>query len=229
MLKYYLVENPLAKDVVNFIALVSSPETKTLNDVIDVMIAEGTGLTRPQALAYFEKLTQTVLGFLKDGHCVSTQLFRVRPTITGLFVNGDDSFDAVRHQINARLLPGEKLRGLAAGFYLEKHDIETYQPLLKKFSDAASKSVDTTATPGGIGTINGKHLQFDETDLTQGVFFIPVNNPEMTTRAVIYSRVFPKELSFSIPMLEPGDYRVMVRTKPKTDLLSSLLIKKITV
>ena len=30
-----------------------------MNDVIDVMIADGIGLTRPQALAYFEKLTQT--------------------------------------------------------------------------------------------------------------------------------------------------------------------------
>lgn len=210
-------------------ALVSSPETKTLNDVIDVMIAEGTGLTRPQALAYFEKLTQTVLGLLKDGHCVSTSLFRVRPTIKGLFTSSDDSFDSTRHQVNARFLPGEKLRGLSAEFHLEKRDIATYQPLVKKFTDAATSSVDSTVTPGGIGTVNGKFLFFDKNDLTQGVFFVPVNNPEIAVRAVVYSRVFPKELSFVIPMLEPGDYRVMVKTKPKADLLNSLLIKKITV
>lgn len=229
MLKYYLVQNPLVKENEKFIALVSSPETKTLDDVVNIMIAEGTGLTRPQALAYFEKLTQTVLGILKDGHNIATPLFRVRPTISGLFNNGDDSFDATRHQVNARFLAGDRLRKLSVESYLQKCDLATFQPLVKKFTDAATSSVDTNATPGGIGVINGRFLQFDLTDLSQGVFFIPGNNPETAIRAVIYSRIFPKELSFCIPMLEAGDYRIMVKTKPKTDILSSLLVKKITV
>ena len=229
MLKYYLIENPLAKDQNNFVALVSSPETKTLDQVLDTMIAEGTGLTRPQALAYFEKLTQTVLGFLKDGHCVSTPLFKVRPTISGIFKSNQDSFDTTRHKVNARLLPGDKLSKLTADFYMQKCDIQVFQPLLKKFTDAATTQVDAVATPGGIGTLNGNHLYFDKENLELGVFFVPTNNPETAIRAMIYSRIFPKELSFCIPPLEPGEYRVMVKTLPKTDMLSSLLIKKITV
>lgn len=229
MLKYYLVSNQFAKEVPNHIALVSSPETKNLSDVIKVMIAEGTGLTRPQALAYFEKLMQTVLGFLQEGHCVSTPFFRVRPTIKGIFTDGNDSFDATRHQVIARFSPGEQLRDLSASFFLEKNDIATLQPLVKKFTDAASATTDDVATPGGIGTINGKFLHFDATDLSQGVFFVPTYNPEMQIRAFIYSRIFPKDLSFIIPMLEPGEYRVMVKTKPKADVLSSLLLNKIYV
>ena len=62
MLTYRLIENPLAKDEKNYIALVNSPETKTLKHLIDVIIAEGTGLTRPQ-LWLILKITQTVLGF----------------------------------------------------------------------------------------------------------------------------------------------------------------------
>ena len=54
MLKYCLVDNRLAKDEKNFVAMVSSPVTMTLDKLIDEMISEGTGLTRPQALAYFE-------------------------------------------------------------------------------------------------------------------------------------------------------------------------------
>lgn len=229
MLKYYLVENPLAKEESNYVALVSSPETKTLEQVVDIMIAEGTGLTRPQALAYFEKLTQTVLGFLKDGHCVSTPLFKVRPTISGLFVDDDDCFDATRHKVNAKFLPGDKLSKLNADFYLLKCDIQVYQPLLKKFTDAASTEVNTLATPGGIGTVNGKHLFFDKNNLNLGVFFVPVNNPGTAIRAMIYSRIFPKELSFCIPVLEPGDYRIMLKTQPKKDILNSMLVDVITV
>lgn len=229
MLKYYLVQNPLVKENEKFIALVSSPETKTLEDVVSIMIAEGTGLTRPQALAYFEKLTQTVLGFLKDGHCVVTPFFRVRPTIGGLFNNENDIFDITRHQVNAKFLPGDRLRKLSVESYLQKCELATFQPLVKKFTDAATSAVDTSATPGGIGVVNGKFLQFDVTDLNQGVFFIPENNPETAIRATVYSRIFPKDLSFNIPMLEAGNYRLMVKTKPKTDLLSSLLVKKISV
>jgi hypothetical protein len=229
MLKYYLVENPLSKDESNYVAHVSSPETKTLDHILNKIIAEGTGLTRPQALAYFEKITQTVLEFLKDGHCVSTPFFRVRPTISGLFVDEFDSFDATRHKINAKFLPGEKLSKLNAEFYMEKCDIQAYQPRLKKFTDAATTGVDTIATPGGIGTINGKHLFFDKNNLELGVFFVPVNNPGTAIRAMIYSRIFPKELSFCIPVLEPGDYRILVKTQPKKDILSSLLVDEITV
>ena len=229
MLKYYLVQNHLVQGEENFVALVSSPETKTMEDVVKVMIAEGTGLTRPQVLAYFEKLTQTVLGFLKDGHNVVTPFFRVRPTIKGLFENNEDSFDPTRHRVNTRFLPGERLRQLSAEFHLEKCETNTFQPLLKKFSDAATSTEDVVATPGGIGVINGLYLQFDTSDLSQGVFFVPENNPETAIRAVIYSRIFSKELSFIIPMLESGVYRVMVKTKPRKDFLSSLLIKKITV
>ena len=64
MLQYALVENVMTTAPHNCIAVVSSPEVKGLNDVIDCMIAEGTGLTRPQAMAYFEKLTQTIEYFL---------------------------------------------------------------------------------------------------------------------------------------------------------------------
>ena len=52
MINYSLVENVLAPNPNGYVAVVSSSETKDLNAVIDFMIAEGTGLTRPQALAY---------------------------------------------------------------------------------------------------------------------------------------------------------------------------------
>lgn len=229
MLKYYLVENPLAKEENSYVAHVSSPETKTLEDILKVMSGEATGLSLHQALSYFEKLTKTVSEFIKDGHCVSTPLFKVRPTISGLFVDEFDSFDPTRHKVNAKFSPGIKLSKLNAEFYMEKCDIQAYQPMLRKFTDAASTGVNAVATPGGIGTINGKHLFFDKNNLDLGVFFVPANNPGTAIRAMIYSRIFPKELSFCIPVLEPGEYRILVKTQPKKDILSSLLVNEITV
>ena len=71
MLKYSLTENVLASNPNGCVAVVSGSETKDLNAVIDYMIAEGTGLTRPQAMAYFEKLTQTIEYFVGQGHRVT--------------------------------------------------------------------------------------------------------------------------------------------------------------
>ena len=41
MINYSLVENALAPNPNGYVAVVSSPETKDLNDVINFMIAEG--------------------------------------------------------------------------------------------------------------------------------------------------------------------------------------------
>ena len=64
MLKYLLVNNAMTSNPNACVAIVSSPESKNLDDVVSFMVSEGTGLTRPQALAYFEKLTQTVMYFV---------------------------------------------------------------------------------------------------------------------------------------------------------------------
>jgi hypothetical protein len=47
MLKYALVENAMAADPNNCVAIVSSPESKNLDNVINYMIGEGTCLSRP--------------------------------------------------------------------------------------------------------------------------------------------------------------------------------------
>ena len=54
MFKYCLINNPLAKDGKNFVAMVKSEKTVDLDRFIKDMVDEGTGLTRPQAIAYFE-------------------------------------------------------------------------------------------------------------------------------------------------------------------------------
>ena len=64
-----------------YIAKVKQWAKTDLDDIIDYMVAEGTGLTRPQALAYFEKLTQTVEHFIKLRGGVSTPLCRFQTTI----------------------------------------------------------------------------------------------------------------------------------------------------
>jgi len=144
MLKYALVENVLALNPNGYVAVVSSPETKDLNAVINYMIAEGTGLTRPQALAYFEKLIQTIEFFVGQGHRVNTPLIRVKPTISGVFTNTDDSFDSSRHAVHIRTSSGLRLLDLPTKIKLEKVEPSQSIPILRSFVDGVNKKVNTS-------------------------------------------------------------------------------------
>ena len=90
MFKYVLAENALTLNPDGFVAVVSNSRTRNLDDVVDMMIAEGTGLTRPQAYAYFEKLIQIVEYYIEDGDRVVTPLFCIKPTISGVFNGPND-------------------------------------------------------------------------------------------------------------------------------------------
>jgi hypothetical protein len=216
MLKYVLVENAMAIDPSNCVAIVSSPESKSLDDVINFMVAEGTGLTRPQAMAYFEKLTQTVLYFVGQGHSVVTPLLRVRPTISGVFNNKSDSFDASRHHVNIRARAGSRLRDLETHIKLEKVKASTQTPIPDTFTDVLSGESNLYATPGGIGVLKGQLLKFDIEDVQQGIFFVPVNDPAAEIRVDACSGIKPSEIHFQIPALEAGDYSLVVKSIPKT-------------
>jgi len=212
MINYALVENVLAPNPNGYVAVVSSSETKDLNAVIDFMIAEGTGLTRPQALAYFEKLIQTIEYFVGQGHRVVTPLVRVRPSISGVFMGLDDSFDSSRHRINIRTSSGLRLLDFATKIKLEKVEPAQQNPILRSFIDGVNKIVNSSAVSDGYGTITGKRLKFDADDNRLGIFFVPLDDAANEARISGYLEIMPSKLHFKIPVLVAGTYRVVVKT-----------------
>jgi hypothetical protein len=204
-MKYFLTDNVLALTPNGCVGVVSDTKTKDLNDVIDFMIAEGTGLTRPQAFAYFEKLVQTIEYFVGHGHRVTTSLIRVKPSICGVFKDQDDAFDSSRHKINIRTSSGKRLMDLATKIKLEKVEAKQQNPVLRSFIDGVNKTMNYRAISDGYGTINGKRLKFDETDSRLGVFFVPNAEPLNEIPMLGYLEIRPSKLHFRIPVL-PADH-----------------------
>lgn len=218
-MKYSLADNALSLTPNGCVAIISGTErTVALDEIIDFMISEGTGLTRPQAMAYFEKLTQTVEYFIGLGHRVVTPLFRVKPSISGIFINPDDLFDPARHKVNIRTSSGKRLMSWATKIKPEKVDVALPVPVLRSFFDGVNKKMNATAASDGYGTINGKRLKFDETDSRLGVFFIPETDPFEEISMLGYLEVRPSKLHFRIPILSPGSYRIIVRTLSRNAL-----------
>lgn len=215
MIKYYLIENPIIKGDNRFMALVSNVESKNLNDIINLMIDEGTGLTRPQALAYFERLMQAIGFWLQNGYAVNTPLVKFRASITGTFRDEFDNFDPSRHQLNIRAVAGARMKNLTTTTKLERSLVASQAPLLISFNDTHSNEDNATATVGGIGILRGNMLSFDKTDPLQGVFLKPVNETDTVVKAEFYSLIKPQEVHFLIPEAAAGEYVIEIRSLSK--------------
>jgi len=211
MIKYQLIESSLATEPGACHAIVSSSDSRNLDQILQHMISEGTGLTKPQAMAYFEKLSQSILYFLEYGFSITTPLFKIRPAINGKFNNMEDAYDSNRHQLNYRFSPGLRFRNMTSGFKIEKIEASSQAPAPTSFTDANNEGRNETATPGSMGLLRGKRMRFDKDDVKQGVFFESLDNPENVVRAVQYSDMNPSKLHFLVPVLPAGEYKIVVR------------------
>ena len=211
MLKYCLIENPLAKDEKNFIALVRSSKTIDLDQFLNDMVDEGTGLTRPQALAYFEKITQLTIKYLQQGYFVTTPLFRYRASIPGVFNSKNDYFDSSKHVVKVTSTAGARIRNLSSITNPSKVLVSKTSSEIFYFIDSATDEINLTGVSGGTAKILGSKLRFEKSDPKQGIFFVSVVNPAIEYRASVYSGIKPSEIHVSVPELEPGEYKVVIR------------------
>jgi len=211
MIHYSLTKDRMNPETGGYIAKVKQWAKTDLDNIMDYMVAEGTGLTRPQALAYFEKLMQSIEHFIEIRGGITTPLFQVRTTISGVFLNKSDMFDPSRHSINLRIRPGFRLKKLKSRLKLEKEISRVHTPFPESFIDTGSETTNRLATPQSIAVLKGDNLKFDPNDPNQGVFFIPENGSNASIRTNFYSRIKPSEINFLIPPLPTGNYTIVVQ------------------
>ena len=212
MVKYALRENTLGENSKGCIAVVSALGVASLEDIIGHMISEGTGLTRPQAMAYFEKLSQSVDYFIRLGFTVSTPLFRSRTSISGTFASKYDSFDPERHQINVRTISGVRLNKLEKELSVVKTKLNRLFPSPEILTDATTETDNSKITSGGVAILRGSLLKFDPLKSEEGIFFTAADNPAEEIRVMNYATIRSNEVNFQVPALEPKDYVLSVKS-----------------
>ena len=211
MIKYSLFENRLTPDPDDQMAVVQPISTKSMEEVVDLMISRGSTVTKAEALSVMEELSVAMAQLLKDGHNIVTPLFNISMSIMGKFNNAGDSYDASRHEIKVRMKAGKRLKQVVNQVKVEKVQAIIPLPLLQSFKDVTSKTESDLATPGGIGHIVGSALKFDAGDAAQGVFFTALNGT--ATKVETVADASPSRIIFIIPpALVPGEYSVSLRT-----------------
>lgn len=211
-LKYALFENHLTSDPNDYMAKVQTLGTKSLEDVIDVMINRGSTVTKADALSVLEEYSAALEQCLRDGHSVNTPLFNISPSIRGVFYGKDDPFTPSRHRLRINMTPGVRLRQLEEQIQLERVSPVHPTPDLEDFEDVTSETRNATVTPGGLARLRGSRLKYEPNDPAQGIFFIGSTGTETRVDNIVRNK--PGELNFLIPdTLAAGTYTLQVRAK----------------
>ena len=75
-IEYYLRENRLTSDPNNYNAVVVSRRSATLDELIQMMIQQGSTLTAEKIRMNFEFMTQATIALLQEGYRVTTPVAR---------------------------------------------------------------------------------------------------------------------------------------------------------
>lgn len=212
-IKYYLIDNPMTDDPNDCRAQVTGYEAVTENEIIDYMTRKGSGITTAEARANYTEIIEAHEFFLKQGYGVNTEFINARPTIQGVFKDKDDMFDSSRHLIKFKVRFGKRYNQTAKDVKNEKVEPVSNVPVLSNFEDVASATINDTLTPGGVATLTGARLKFDQADTNQGIFFI-ASDKTVTRVSKILSHTNSKVVFMTPTGIAAGDYALEIRILP---------------
>ncbi len=191
------------------LAHVSPGQPAEMDEIIERIAEHNTTVSKPDVLSVLEDFYVTIEKMLLEGRNVNTPLASFRASITGRFEGINDTFEANRHRVVPRVIPGNRLRGALAKAEVLKLETLDVKPNPNEYIDVNSGIHDSTLTSGGMGELLGYRLVFDPADPLQGIFFRAQDNTE--TRVQVVGRNMPKDLLFTVPALPAGTYTVLVR------------------
>lgn len=209
--EFYLLPNNMTEDPDDYVAVSRNSRTYSLEDVFEYMTRQGSTITKAEALAVFEEITQGIFQIVREGNSVVTPLVNIRSNVSGVFSGGNDTFDPRRHRVRINISPGLGFREIDKEILTEKISPLERHPIPVHFLDDTSDTRDEEITSGGGAQILGSLLKFDEADINQGVFFVNLDD-DAETRVESVLRNKPSEIIFINPELPAGSYRVEVRS-----------------
>ncbi len=210
-LRYGLIPNHLTDDPNDYMGIVTDNDTVNVEALVQQMVGKGSTVTKAEALSVIEEFEYAVVEAVKNGNGVNTKLFKINPSVSGVFVDKHDGFDPARHAVRLNMNAGSRLSEAISDIELRKVEITSPQPVIQQFVDLKTNVVNESFTAGQIASIRGSLLKFDATDSAQGIFFIAADGTETRAENVVKNK--PSELLFFVPeALTNGTFQVEIRS-----------------
>ncbi len=209
-LKFSLFPNHLTTEPGDYMAVTTDKITVGRKEIIARMIRSGSTVTKAEALSVLEEYSRALEEYLKEGASVVTPLYRIVPSISGVFDDRQEAFSADKHRINLNIHPGLRLREIRNDIQVEKVEGRPAQPVPMDILDVVSGSMNDVLSPGGVGDLRGNDLKYDHEDPQQGIFLVASDGTETRMDTIIRNK--PSNLIFMIPeSLAAGTYALEVR------------------
>ena len=228
---FVVVKNKLPGNEERYRAMVRPFRTIGEEEVIARMLELGTTVSRADIMGTMEVQAVAIVSLVLEGYNVNTELANYGVAIQGNFDTAEDTFDPQRHHIVARVGPGRRLRrAVRQRAEVSRDFLQPAAPILLSYRDVRSDSVDSLATPGGMGYLYGKALTFDPADPRQGIFFVSITGETIAVKEIGPRK--PSELFFLVPPLLQGEYWLEVRALPYgrgEDIRAGRLERRLTV
>ncbi|WP_282035879.1 DNA-binding domain-containing protein [Saccharicrinis aurantiacus] len=212
-LRYGVIANHLTADPDDLMGVVTDNDTITTEKIVEMMAGKGSTVTKAEALSVIEEYEYAIVNAIKQGNNVNTELFKIYPSISGVFINDEDTFTASRHAVKLNLNAGPRLASAVSDIELRKVEVKGSMPVIQKITNVKTGAVNEDFTSGQLLSIMGSHIKFDEEDAEQGVFFIAADKSE--TRASNVFKNKPSELLVFAPEGLSGVFTIEVRLKAR--------------
>jgi hypothetical protein len=229
-IRYYLMDNPITPDPDDRRAVVIGYETVTEKEMFEYMTRAGSAITPAEARANYEEIIGAFEYFLHLGYGINTEFINIRPLIPGVYRSDDDKFEHGRNRIKFAARLGKRYNRTADDVKVEKVSPPDNLPLPVSFEDVSSSTVNDTLTPGGVATLTGMRLKFNQSDPMQGIFLIDSAKKEYRAERILSHT--GKQIVFQLPAgLAPDDYALEVRMllKGNKDLKRGTMADRLTV
>ncbi|MDR2194363.1 MAG: DUF4469 domain-containing protein [Treponema sp.] len=213
MLEYTLEENLLTEDKRDYRAQVINVISYTREDLTERIMQIGAGLTRSDVAAVLEAATQVIAQIIAEGGAIHFLLFNAFPSIQGVFLGPDDTFDPSRHTVKLNLHAGTALHTAIASVKVKKVAAVISGTVITGVTDIKSGSVNEKLTPGRNVKLSGVKLKIAGNDASVGLYFVPVAGDPVKVDPSDIVVNNPSEIIAVIPELSAGAYRVKIITQ----------------
>ena len=227
---YYLIPNQLNKDN-NYIARIVVNGTYTKDEFINKMLEKRNILSRPDLEAAVAVIEETFVEIIKEGKGLNLPLLNLNYAMKGTFSTPDARLNTADHTLEINISAGALLTEAIPEIKLKRLSSPDFGPIIRRFTDGVSKTVNSLLTPGGIFEVTGERLRIDGTDSAViGLYLRARNGTE--TKVNVLLRNEPNCLSGQLPAdLPSGTYKLVVKTQVGANrkrLLKSLRVSAST-
>ena len=212
-LKGWLVDNAVTVDnKEDKILLLESAGNLTLNDIIEEMKKEDTGL-RTETLEHSLKLFNRVVSdLLLNGFSVNTGLFRATPQFRGVIDNG--VWNAEKNSIYVSFNQDKELREAIAQTSVNILGEKGDAMYILGVEDVSTHAKDGTATAGRNLLITGRLLKVAGDDEAVGIYLTNPEGEQKRLPADMLAQNNPSQLMLLLPAdLMAGEYTITIVTQ----------------